>query len=234
MNESHSTSQQSHDDEGATTHTDLDSAEITALEIVDHRGVDWSRVRRTAYLVHQTLRYEYPGPIRDLRHRLVVIPPARYGDQERVMQKVVVSAPGASVTPREDEFGNVILDISVARVQREIAFEAWIVLERRVDAGPVPLPVDLLRDPRLLSVSELTRPDAALGLAAETLAGSGLRGLDLADAVCTYVHGHMQYAHDVTAVHTSAAEAFALARGVCQDYSHVMLAICRLLGLPAR
>lgn len=33
---------------------------------------------------------------------------------------------------------------------------------------------------------------------------------------------------------TTAAEALAAGRGVCQDYAHVMLAVCRILGLPAR
>ena len=213
---------------------ELDAAEITALDVVDHRGVDWSRVRRTAYLIHQSLRYEYSEPIRDLRHRLVIVPPSKYGDQDRIMQKVSVSATTAKVKVRDDEFGNVVLDISVARVAREIAFEAWIVLERRVDAGPVALPGELLADPRLLSVSELTRPDDGLGLAASDLGLSGLRGLDLADAICTWVHGYLTYAHGVTAVRTTAAEAFAIRSGVCQDYAHVMLSICRLLGLPAR
>jgi len=92
----------------------------------------------------------------------------------------------------------------------------------------------LLGDPRLLSFWVLPRPDDAIGLVAYELGASGLRGLDLADAICTWVHERMRYAHDVTAVRTTAAEAFALGSGVCQDYAHVMLSICRLLGLPAR
>ena len=33
---------------------------------------------------------------------------------------------------------------------------------------------------------------------------------------------------------TTAAEAPAGGRGVCQDYAHVMLAVCHVVGLPAR
>ena len=44
----------------------------------------------------------------------------------------------------------------------------------------------------------------------------------------------MAYTHGVTGVRTTAAEAFALRRGVCQDYAHIMLALCRLCDLPAR
>ncbi len=42
----------------------------------------------------------------------------------------------------------------------------------------------------------------------------------------------MRYVTDVTTVATTAAEAFAQGVGVCQDYAHVMIALCRLRGLP--
>ena len=35
-------------------------------------------------------------------------------------------------------------------------------------------------------------------------------------------------------MHTTAAQALAAGHGVCQDYAHLMLALCRLLGIPAR
>src|SRR2546430_8371806 len=44
----------------------------------------------------------------------------------------------------------------------------------------------------------------------------------------------MRYAAGVTTVQTTAAEALALRRGMCQDYAHVMIAICRAAGLAAR
>ncbi|MDB5056808.1 MAG: hypothetical protein JWO59_280, partial [Chloroflexi bacterium] len=45
------------------TVTSLDKSALASLDILDPGGVDWPRVERTAYLVHQHLRYEYPGPI---------------------------------------------------------------------------------------------------------------------------------------------------------------------------
>lgn len=56
----------------------------------------------------------------------------------------------------------------------------------------------------------------------------------LADAINTWVWQAMRYVGGVTTVATSAADALLLGRGLCQDYSHVMLAICRAAGLPAR
>jgi transglutaminase-like putative cysteine protease len=44
----------------------------------------------------------------------------------------------------------------------------------------------------------------------------------------------MRYVSGATTVDTSAAEALKLGQGLCQDYSHIMLALCRLVGIPAR
>ena len=35
------------------------------------------------YVLHQRFRYTYDAPVRDLDHRLVVIPPQHHGDQRR-------------------------------------------------------------------------------------------------------------------------------------------------------
>lgn len=45
---------------------------------------------------------------------------------------------------------------------------------------------------------------------------------------------HIPYVLNQTSVHTSAIEAFQRRQGVCQDHSHVMIAMCKYLGIPAR
>jgi transglutaminase-like putative cysteine protease len=86
----------------------------------------------------------------------------------------------------------------------------------------------------LLAPTPLTTPSEALALAARELRAKGRRPLALAEAINEWTHGALAYERGVTHVDTSAADALALGRGVCQDYAHVMLAVCRLLGLPAR
>jgi transglutaminase-like putative cysteine protease len=58
--------------------------------------------------------------------------------------------------------------------------------------------------------------------------------MDLAERICSWTRHALDYQHGVTGVHTSAGAALAGGRGVCQDYAHVMLALCRAAGLPAR
>ena len=52
--------------------------------------------------------------------------------------------------------------------------------------------------------------------------------------IMDYIYGTFTYTKNVTTVTTKAAEAFAMAKGVCQDYAHVMIGICRYFQIPAR
>jgi transglutaminase-like putative cysteine protease len=52
--------------------------------------------------------------------------------------------------------------------------------------------------------------------------------------IMRWIHENFLYSPGVTVVNTHLAEAFALRAGVCQDFTHVMLGLCRSVGLPAR
>ena len=199
---------------------------------IDPISVDWTAARRATYLVRQTFRYEYSGPIRDLNHRLVVIPPERFGDQRRLWHEISVGLDNARFEDRPDRFGNVIVDVFAPRVMDAIEFTARISVERnaaephRVDSSFV--------GHYLLEESRLTQADDRIRYAADRLARSAEWGLGLADKINDWVYQSMTYKHGATSVATTAAEALAIGHGVCQDYAHIMLAVCRACGLPAR
>lgn len=48
------------------------------------------------------------------------------------------------------------------------------------------------------------------------------------------VHHHILYVQGVTDVLTTAEDVFRGRQGVCQDYAHLMISLCRAAGLPAR
>ncbi|MGI8857859.1 MAG: transglutaminase family protein [Thermomicrobiales bacterium] len=207
---------------------------IGSLEIIDHHGVDWANVRKTAYLIHQQLRYDYPGEIHDLRQRLMIVPPERHGGQRLVTSKVEVSSPSYDIERERDDFGNLILNLFVAHVEREIEFTAWIIVERDATADPITVPADSARIALLRAPTALTTPDDALRTIAQTLSAAGDDPMTVAARINDWVHGAISYGYGSTGVRTAAATALAAGRGVCQDYAHIMLALCRLCGLPAR
>ena len=185
----------------------------------------------TRLVLQQTLRYDYPSPVRRLHHHLMVLPPARHGDQQRISSTIEVRGAKAEVVESTDVFGNIAVEVRAGRVQACVEFVVGVVVER--DDGPLPAS-EAGDSARLLVPTALTAPDAALAAVAHRLLASGDTGLALADRVNAWVAQAMRYRHDVTGVRTTAAEALALGVGVCQDYAHVMLALCRLCALPAR
>jgi transglutaminase-like putative cysteine protease len=200
---------------------------------IDPSSVDWSVARRATYLLRQTFRYEYPAPIRDLNHRLVVIPPERFGDQVRLRHQLSVEQDGVRFDNRQDRFGNMVVDVFAPRVAETIEFVAEVSVERHA-SEPNRLPDGWLTESYLLEPSVLTAADQRIRRAAAELADSAEWGLPLADSINDWVYQSMTYQYGVTGVRTTAAEALALGSGVCQDYAHVMLAVCRACGLPSR
>jgi transglutaminase-like putative cysteine protease len=85
-----------------------------------------------------------------------------------------------------------------------------------------------------VQLTPLVDGSEALLALAQQLAAEHAHSAHLAEAFMRAVHARMRYELGVTGVSTSASQAFALGGGVCQDYAHVMIALCRLRGLPAR
>jgi transglutaminase-like putative cysteine protease len=86
----------------------------------------------------------------------------------------------------------------------------------------------------VLEPSRLTGSDDRLKYAADKLANAAEWGLPLADKINDWVYQSMTYKHGATTVSTTASEALSIGHGVCQDYAHIMLAVCRACGLPSR
>lgn len=188
------------------------------------------------FALTQQFRYAYPAPIENLEHRLVVVPPRRHGPQRRVDYALDVRGADATVVARPDAFGNHRWHISCPTVEAFVEFESRVGVER--DEGsetPWRTGTAEAADPRLRRPSHLTHPDRAVAEVADE--ARRMRADDpagLAQDLCHWTHGALRYAHDATTVRTTAAEALAIGRGVCQDYAHVLLSAARAAGLAAR
>jgi transglutaminase-like putative cysteine protease len=200
---------------------------------IERTSVDWASAKRVSYLLRQSFRYEYPSPIRDLNHRLVVIPPERFGDQRRLRHQLSVDRDGVRFEDRQDRFGNMIVDVFAPLVSETIEFVAEVSVERYA-AEPNRLADGWLTEGYLLEASPLTAADERIKRAAQELGDSAEWGLPLADTINDWVYQSLTYQHGVTGVRTTAAQALEIGSGVCQDYAHVMLALCRACGLPSR
>ena len=206
------------------------------LTFLDHRAVRWGEVRRARYLVYQRFHYRYPGPIRDLHHRLVVLPAARYGDQLLCHHDVRV-VPEVEVHALSDAFGNRVLEFRASHVPKDVSFEIVSEIEREiVQPNPpvTPAPGSSSFSVDFLEPTPLTTADARIQKVAQGLKETAADERDLASSTSRWVYKAMRYGFGSTGVKTSAAEALSVGRGLCQDYAHIMLALCRATGLRAR
>jgi len=79
--------------------------------------------------------------------------------------------------------------------------------------------------------SKLTPQDDDMCEVAKMDKGSNV---EKAKQLCHLVYEMLEYIPETTTVETPATEVFAKQCGVCQDYAHLMIALCRANGLPAR
>jgi transglutaminase-like putative cysteine protease len=189
--------------------------------------LDDRRVRR--FVLEERIRYSYTRPVTDLRQYLRVVPPASHGHQRRGRWQLAVNGvSSATVRTVADPFGNMTVAVNVPRVDDTVEFVVNVEADTDMIAAAGSGPYRVAADRRCLGPTPLTAPDPAI---AELARAGG--DLDVA-SLCERVHTALAYEWGVTGVQTTAAEALAGGRGVCQDYAHIMLAACRLAGMPAR
>ena len=63
---------------------------------------------------------------------------------------------------------------------------------------------------------------------------AGKTPTETAQALMGMLRTRFSYQSGITGVQTTAEEALSLGQGVCQDYAHILIALCRALGVPAR
>lgn len=200
-------------------------------------SVDVDGAESVTYLLHQVFRYAYDGPAYRVRQRLVGLPRARHGNLRRRARHVLVTDSAGSayrVVTHPDADGNEVVAVELPVVASAVEFTLAALVERIGPAADVSLPAAALADPRLLVPTRLTSPSPELWDLAESLRAAYPSDASLAEALCLRLRSEFTFALDTTTVTTTAAEAYALRRGVCQDIAHVMLTVCRLAGIPAR
>ena len=66
------------------------------------------------------------------------------------------------------------------------------------------------------------------------LFGNAPGGWGRVQAICDYVHQHIEFGYEHARRTRSALEAFHDRTGVCRDYAHLAIALCRCMNIPAR
>src|SRR5664279_2197910 len=170
--------------------------QLLSAPVLDHDEVDLDRAERVTYLLEQSFRYDYERPVAQLRHRLVVVPPQRHGNQHLRAHRLDVDGALARREVRRDVRGNTVVRLRADRVESSVSFRVGALLERIQSDGRTRVPVATLTDPRLLRATRLTAADDHLRDLAHSVAreaGPHCPPLELAAALCHRVHGVLTY-----------------------------------------
>ena len=191
------------------------------------------QVSTVGYTVRHHYRYVYSSPIFDVKQRLIMIPPDRHADQVLVSFDLDVRGTEGhlGIDWQTDPFGNRVCRVEAERVNHALDFEVRFTVRR---GGGSALAPDSDHFGAGLGFTALTARDERMHAAALDIAARASTTQERAELVHDWTAGAIAYKVGVTGTQTPASMALHLGRGVCQDYSHIMLCLLRMLGIPGR
>ena len=156
---------------------------------------------------------------------------------QRVRREAVTTEPGLPVEEFRDASGrNRFLRVNVAPGRFDIRYLAAVDVEAPpVDtvAERVPLatlPPDVIR---YVMSSRYCRAEQLFSLACSQFGGL-VPGYAQVEAVCAWIRANIAYRIGTSSSATSACDVLANGAGVCRDFAHLAIALCRALNIPAR
>jgi len=180
--------------------------------------------------IDYTTAYTYAAPAHGVIQLLRLQP--RSGHDQLVSRwRIDVDADG-SLRPGTDAFGNWTHLFTTDAPVRRLTLTCTGEVDTAEAHGAVrgfaePLPAVVF-----LRATALTTPDPAITAFAQRLGDGPV--LDRLHGLNAALYGMMTFDAAATGTGTDAAQAFAQASGVCQDYTHIFCTAARSLGVPAR
>lgn len=159
---------------------------------------------------------------------LLRISPVENGFQ-KVVQQAVFLEPQGKMNSGSDVWGNKILYGTLMEPHTGFTFVSSGIIEQ-ADAYCLP-------DEGCVSAYTVPSSLTAMSEAMNHFLQASVQGdsiMEKAQSLSHALHGYMSYVPQSTQNGTSAAEAFLQKKGVCQDYAHILLALCRAAGMAAR
>lgn len=150
----------------------------------------------------------------------------------------LITSPSIPITAYRDAFGNWCSRIVAPA--GEIRLSADAVVNDRGEPDAVATwahqhPVQELPEETLvfLLASRYCETDR-LSQIAWDLFGNSPTGWGRVQAICDFVHRHIAFGYQHARATKTAWEAFNERTGVCRDYTHLAIAFCRCMNIPAR
>ena len=162
----------------------------------------------------------------------------RQGPVQQIHSERFSVEPLSGMHEYEDSHGNIIHRFKLSEGLNTIRYDSlvWVpsAKEDNVNTGPA-IPIEQLPD----SVLRYTLPsrycdsDKLLDFAFEHF-GQVAHGAERVQAICDWVHTNIEYRTCSGSPNTAASDIIAQRFGVCRDFAHTAIALCRTFNVPAR
>lgn len=193
--------------------------------------------------VRHSTRFIYQGPVIESFNEARLQPVSDHS-QECVKFDLRIN-PLSAVRDYPDFYGNCVHYFDVIQIHQSLDVEAVSRVQTRPDGrGTVPEinSPSGLKDPSVeencfefLQNSTFVSLEADMWKEAINVLPGGLTDLwQDAVAIGRHIFKNFTYTPNFTTVNTKPSEVLASRRGVCQDFAHVMLGMCRSMNIPAR
>lgn len=194
-------------------------------------------------LQHSTI-YDYAEPVVIGTHFIHLLPRERVGQTIKAAQLYISPLPEYR-RDEIDHFGNYSTSVSLTTPHKQFS----VVLEAAVEVCLPPPPASS-NTPDWTSIalwgqvnpdvaefclpSKLTKPTEEIAAYVDASLSPGRPILEALMELSTRIFTDMTYQTGITTNSTTASEVLEAKTGVCQDYTHLMLACLRARGLPGR
>ena len=183
--------------------------------------------------ISHTTTYAYDTPPKGVTQLLRLTP--RDHDGQHVVSWRIDLSVDCLLHQHEDAFGNIIHSFTAEGPFKNLTIEVEGEVDTHDTNSLVSGAIERFPPQFYLRETALTQADAAITDFAQTIrAATNGDTLALLHALLTALNREIAFDTDPTHTATTAAEAFALRRGVCQDIAHIFVATARTLGIPAR
>ncbi|MBN9693494.1 MAG: transglutaminase family protein [Verrucomicrobia bacterium] len=191
-------------------------------------------------ILHRT-RYSYASPVRESFNEVRLKPVTN--EHQTVESFLLKVLPPGRLKHYEDFYKNWVHHFEIPEAHSHLSIEALTRISTRpqalsLDLTPAPMSrlVEAARSERCFDYLQPSRyvdlDPATWRLALDATAGQ----TDIwqaSVAIMRFLYGHLKYVSNSTHVHTHMSEVLEQRAGVCQDFAHVMLGMCRAVKIPA-
>lgn len=198
------------------------------------------------FQILHTTHYQYDSDVADSVNEIRLSP--RTNGNQSCYQHSITTYPHAPLYAYEDYFGNRVHAFSVAEPHSQLTITARSIVVTNDRAVPKEsiLPYEQEREimdsepfldrfAEYLAPTDYTQNTTDVQQIAQRFLNTSEESVSqLLATITTSIKQEYTYDPAATQVQTKIDEMIKIRRGVCQDFAHLMIALCRCIGIPAR